>query len=66
MLRSVSRLCQPRLNTLFYGNDNLSVSDNKQIFITVLNRTEHKLYLISVQLTCEVKATTVGGKTYQK
>ena len=35
MLRSVSRLCQPNLNTLLYGNDNLSVSDNKQIFIIV-------------------------------
>ena len=35
MLRSVLRLCQPSLNTLLYGNDNLSVSDNKQIFITV-------------------------------
>ena len=35
MLRSVSRLCQPSLNTLLYGNDNLSVSDNKQKFIIV-------------------------------
>ena len=35
MLRSASRLCQPSLNTLLYGNDNLSVSDNKQIFISV-------------------------------
>ena len=32
MLRSVSRLCQ---HSLLYGNDNLSVSDNKQIFIIV-------------------------------
>ena len=35
MLRSMSRLCQPSLNTLLYGNDKLSFGDNKHICISV-------------------------------
>ena len=35
MLISVSRLCQPTVNVLLYGVDNLSFDDNKQIFDVV-------------------------------
>ena len=35
MLISVSRLCQPTVNVLLYGVDNLSFNDNKQIFDAV-------------------------------
>ena len=35
MLRSVSQFCQPSLNTLLYGNDNLSYNDNKTILVIV-------------------------------
>ena len=32
---SFSRLCQPTVNVLLYGVDNLSFNDNKQIFDAV-------------------------------
>ena len=32
MLITVSRLCQPTVNVLLYGVDDLSFNDNKQIF----------------------------------
>ena len=35
MLISVSLLCQPTVNGLLYGVDNLSFNDNKQIFDAV-------------------------------
>ena len=35
MLRSVSQLCHPSLNTLLYGNGNLSYNDNKNIFVII-------------------------------
>ena len=48
LFNKVSTICRPTLNVLLYGNDELSMEQNKNIFLAVQNYLLKTKCLLSV------------------